>query len=313
MLFSTQTMPPVTQIAESTKPPRGQATSPQTQRSIAEAYRFCKELATHHYENFPVGSLFTPPVIRSHIHAIYAFARIADDYADEGNIPSGERLNRLDDWQQQLDNCFQGRASHPVFVALAHTVRQLNIPQKPFNDLLVAFRMDVTRNRYEHFDDLLFYCDHSANPIGRLVLLIWGVSSTDILHLSDQFCTGLQLANFWQDISVDLHKDRIYIPLEDFRRFGYTEHQLREGETGESFRNLLQFQVSRTKEILTLARPLLKNVGGGLRRELALTWHGGTTILEKIEAGDFDTLSTRPRITAFDKLRILLGMLMERR
>jgi squalene synthase HpnC len=283
---------------------------PFTAEQLEQAYRYCKDLARKHYENFPVGSLMIPKHYQPALHSIYAFARIADDIADEGIAPAVDRIGKLDDWQQQLDNCFRGNATHPAFIALADTAGKLNLPKKPFDDLLIAFRMDVTQNRFRTFEDVLYYCRHSANPVGRLVLLVFGGASDNILSLADQLCTALQLANFWQDVSVDLAKGRIYIPLEDLDRFQYTEADLHQRIADTRFCRLIEFQVGRTRTLFNSARQIMDLAPPSLRTELSLTWHGGWTILNKIERSGFDVLTNRPGIGTTDKIRILLKTLL---
>jgi len=176
------------------------------QSSVKRAFQVCEAIARHHYENFPVASFFLPKQLRPSIAAIYAFARTADDFADEGNRPAEERLDALDDWEKKLDECYAGNADHPVFIALSDVASRKSIPRQLFLDLLTAFRMDVTTPRYRTYEDLLYYCRHSANPIGRLVLYVFDdVSECNFEH-SDKICTALQLANFWQDLRVDLMK-----------------------------------------------------------------------------------------------------------
>lgn len=280
------------------------------QEKVTEAYLHCEVLARKHYENFPVGSILIPKALRPFIHSIYAFARTADDFADEEEASQEVRLHNLNEWQNQLDRCFAGNASHPIFIAIEETVRRFKIPKEPFDDLLTAFRMDVTQNRFETFDHLLYYCRHSANPVGRLVLYVFDEANQHTFSLSDNLCTGLQLANFWQDVSLDLLKDRVYIPLEDFDRFGYTDQELRQGTHDSRFNGLIKFQVSRTRQFFESAKPLLTSVTRRLRVELTLTWLGGMTILRKIQSGGFDTLSRRPTINGIDKARILLTALL---
>lgn len=308
MIQSTERKPPpVERFMGTTSDTLSKSSQIFTPEIVERAYRYCGELAREHYENFPVGSMMIPKSYRSSLHSIYAFARIADDIADEGNLTPPDRLGKLDDWQLQLDECFQGRASHPAFIALAETVRMCNIPRKPFDDLLIAFRMDVTRQRFRTFEELLHYCRHSADPVGRLVLYVFGAAKNSTFHLSDHLCTGLQLANFWQDVSVDLAKGRVYIPLEDFEQFGYTERDLIQRVADERFRRLIEYQVSRTRKFFELAKPIMSLVSPALRTELSFTWRGGLTILNKIERSGFDVLSHRPSIGLIDKVRILFG------
>lgn len=280
--------------------------------SVSEAFAYCERMARTHYENFPVGSLLVPRRLRPHVYSIYAFARTADDFADEGyDTPLGisERLQALGDWQQQLEDCYAGRAAHPVFIALAETVRELRLPVQLFRDLLSAFTQDVTKRRYANFDEVLDYCRCSANPVGRLILLLFDYRDEALHRLSDRICTALQLANFWQDVSVDLQKDRVYLPQDEMARFGYSEAQLQARAFDEQFAALMKHQVERTRDLFMQGRPLPELVRGRLRYELRLTWHGGMRILEHIERQQYDTLSRRPKITKADKLRLLLRMM----
>jgi len=275
---------------------------------VAEAFGYCERVARAHYENFPVGSLLVPRDRRAHVYNIYAFARTADDFADEGYdtpLTESERLAALDDWERQLEDCYRGRASHPVFIALGETVRELRLPIQLFSDLLSAFKQDVVRRRYADFDEVLDYCRRSANPVGRLILLLFGYRDEHLHRLSDHICTALQLANFWQDVSVDLQKDRIYLPEDERRRFGCTEEDLKARRFNECSAALMQFQVERTRELFERGRALPALVRGRLAFELRLTWLGGMRILERIERQRYDTLSRRPKITTLDKITLL--------
>jgi len=290
-------------ILESSRDPSG---------AVREAFAFCERMARTHYENFPVASRFLPTDRRHYIWSVYAYARMADDFADEGALAADERLRKLDEWEKKLDACVAGRADHPVFIALAETIARTGISRKPLADLLTAFRMDVTRNRYQTFRDLLGYCECSANPIGRLVLSIFGDATDRALNLSDNICTALQLANFWQDISVDLRNNRLYIPLEDFQRFGYTELDLGRGIVDARFRNLVRFQVERTLQLFDAGAPLVREVTPTLRFELALTLNGGRAILRKIAGVSYDVLASRPSLSFTDKASILLASFFRR-
>jgi squalene synthase HpnC len=278
-------------------------------RSVAEAFAYCERLARRHYENFPVGSLLIPRALRSHVYSVYAFARTADDFADEGyetgEITEAGRLSALDDWERRLEDCYQGRANHPVFVALAETVRELRLPIQLFRDLLSAFKQDVVKRRYDDFDEVLDYCARSANPVGRLILLLFGYREERLHSLSDCVCTALQLANFWQDVEVDIRKDRVYLPQNEMTRFGVGDNDLREKRFNERFAALLKFQVERTWELFNRGKPLPNLVSGRLAFELRLTWLGGTRILERIEELGYDTLNARPRISIVDKITLL--------
>src|SRR5271169_133700 len=216
--------------------------------SLDEAFDYCATITNAHYENFPVASLFLPEEKRPYIQSIYAFSRVADDFADERDRLREDRLADLNDWDEKLRQCFDGHADHPVFIALRETVTQLGFPIEPLHDLLTAFKRDVTQNRYETFDDLLSYCRCSANPVGRLVLMIFGYRDEELFKLSDDICTALQLTNFWQDVAVDRKKDRLYIPIEDMNRFGYSLQDWSSDTLNDRFRDLMKFQVERTRE-----------------------------------------------------------------
>jgi hydroxysqualene synthase len=278
--------------------------------NVPQAFQFCEKLARDHYENFPVASLLVPREKRRHVYAIYAFARIADDYADEPGLTLAERVDSLSVWDEQLIDAYRGHAHHPVFVALRETVDRFEIPIDLFQRLLKAFRSDVTTHRYESFDDVLGYCENSANPIGRLLLLLFNYRSETTMEYSDSICTALQLTNFWQDVTVDLEKDRVYIPLDDIREFGYSEEELLSLHCSQSFRDLMCYEVERTEQMFQDGRPLIRTVGSDLRTELRLTWKGGMHILNKIQRNNFDVLSQRPALSKWDKTVILLSSLI---
>ena len=282
--------------------------------SVEDAFAFCQRLTQSHYENFPVGSLLVPKPLRKHVYSIYAFARTADDFADEGyetgELTEAERLAALDDWQQKLEQSFVGKADHPIFIALAATINQLDLPIQLFRDLLSAFKQDVVKRRYANFDEVLDYCTRSANPVGRLILLLFDYRDERLHRLSDHICTALQLANFWQDVSVDIGKDRIYLPQDDMQRFGVTVEDLRDARFSPQFAELLKFQVERTWELFRRGRELPELVSGRLKYELRLTWFGGTNILKQIEGLEYNTLNQRPTNSTFDKVRLLARTLI---
>jgi phytoene synthase len=289
--------------------------------AIAAAYAACTRLAREHYENFPVGRL-VPRKMQRHVHAVYAFARYADDLADEGYAGSAknrgvrdvmtqvERLAALDDWQRQLVSPSGTPGLHFIFVALHETIRELDLPQSLFTDLLSAFRQDVVKHRYADFDEVLDYCRRSANPVGRLVLLLHGIREEELHQLADQICTGLQLANFWQDVGVDLEKDRIYLPADDRARHGVTEENLFAGRSDDAYRELVKFEVERTWEIFRRGESLTARLRGLLRLEIRLTWLGGTKILKKIKGLNYDTLNRRPKIGKLDMALLFLRALL---
>jgi squalene synthase HpnC len=273
--------------------------------SSEDGFRHCEKIARNHYENFPVASRFVPKEMRKYVWAIYAFARIADDYADEPGYTLAERIDNLSQWEQNLTECYNGNPTHRIFAALAETVERFQIPVELLQNLLSAFRADVTVKRYETFEDVLGYCQNSANPIGRIVLMLFNYRGETMMQYSDSICTALQLTNFWQDVSVDLQKDRVYIPLEDLEEFDYSERDLFERKLNDNFRNLMAFEVQRTAELFVEGKPLLSKVDKDISRELKLTWNGGTGILQKIHKQEYDVLTKRPKLSTFDKLGLL--------
>lgn len=283
--------------------------------SVDASFRYCEQLARGHYENFPVGSVLVPSNRRKHVYSIYAFARTADDFADEGyeaDISVATRMARLDEWQKKLQDSYRGVADDPIFIALSETIRELRLPVALFEDLLSAFKQDVTKTRYRDFDEVLDYCSRSANPVGRLILLLFDYRDEKLHRMSDDVCTGLQLANFWQDVSIDIRKDRIYLPADEMAHYGVTEDDLRSGRFTERYASLMKYQVERTHEIFNRGRMLSKLVSGRLAIELRLTWLGGMRILERIEEQGFDTLRSKPMITSLDKIRLIVQSLLTR-
>ncbi|MBM3925548.1 MAG: squalene synthase HpnC [SAR202 cluster bacterium] len=266
--------------------------------SREEAQEHCRRLALTHYENFTVGSLLIPRKLRQHIYNLYGYARTVDDLGDEA---PGSRLQLLDNWERDLDRCYQGQPAHPVMVALQETINTFDIPKEPFWKLIQANRADQKTSRYQTYQDLLHYCDHSANPCGRLVLYVFGYRDEARQKLSDFTCTALQLTNFWQDVTRDYGMGRIYLPLEDLRRFGVTEEQIAQGQADEKFRRLMEFEVERTKELFGRGLGLVEQVGGIAKVDIALFNRGGLAVLEAIEKQDYDVLSRRPRLSRFRK------------
>jgi phytoene synthase len=268
--------------------------------TIDEAYEWCGRLVSSHYENFPVASRLLPNTIRPHVAAVYAFARIADDIADEPGMVDIERLEKLEDWNDGLTKAYRGDAQHPAFIALGHTVRKCDIPQGLLTDLLSAFRQDVTTKRYETFGDLLDYCRRSANPIGRIVLRLFDHRDDDLDHESDAICSALQLTNFWQDLSIDIPRGRLYVPREDLRRFNCREDLLMAGTPTEPFHRLLAFEVDRTRALFRRGTLLPEAVRLPLRLELRLTWLGGMRVLDKIERSGYTVFGNRPKLGTAD-------------
>ncbi|HWW92600.1 MAG TPA: squalene synthase HpnC [Vicinamibacteria bacterium] len=268
--------------------------------TLDEAFAHCEARVKAHYENFPVG-LFVPREKRGYVHALYAFARAADDFADE-RLYEGMRQEKLDEWEARLHAAYRGEAEDPIFVALGETVRRLEVPKELLLDLLSAFRQDTVKSRYATWEELIDYCRRSADPVGRLVLLVFGYRDPSLLPLSDAICTGLQLANHWQDVAVDWRKDRVYIPRELSARFGVGEWDLSAAHVTEGFRALMAELLARTRALFARGRPLCDRVGRDLRFEMRLTWLGGTGILDRIEAVGGDVFRRRPRFGPLDKL-----------
>lgn len=277
--------------------------------TLEEAYQRCHELTRDHYENFPVARL-VPGEIRPYVSAVYAFSRTADDIADEGWGENGsptpeERVAALDAFEEQLEASAAGKSLKPdtewIFLALADTIKQRDVPIQLFRDLLSAFKQDCVKLHYTTHEEVLDYCKRSANPIGRLVLTLHGLKDDQFFAWSDSICTALQLANFWQDVGVDIKKDgRIYIPEEDWNRFGVNRTMFDQTSASTQMRECLKFQVERTQKLFDEGRPLGKKLPFPLNLEIKLTWHGGATILKKIAKQDYDTLSSRPKLRKTD-------------
>jgi squalene synthase HpnC len=277
---------------------------PDVAPSLAEARAYCERLARSHYENFSVATWFLPKRLRQHFFNVYAYCRISDDLGDEvGDTAASLRL--FDCWEQELEACYSGSPRHPAFVALAETVRMFSIPQHEFSDLLTAFRQDQTVTRYETFDDLLGYCKNSANPVGHLVLYLCGYSDAERQKLSDFTCTALQLANFWQDVSLDYLKGRIYLPLEDFQRFEVAETDIRHQENTPAFCEMIRFEVARARDWFRQGQPLIAKVSKELAIDLELFTRGGLEILNAIERQGFAVLGRRPSISKTRKFALV--------
>ncbi len=283
--------------------------------SLAAAYAACERLAREHYENFPVASRLLPPRMRPHVAAVYGFARIADDFADEDERPAAERQQLLDEWLGRLRaSVHVDTSSSPVaarsrddllFLALGNTIRECHLPLTLFEDLLSAFRQDTEKRRYEDFDEVLDYCRRSANPVGRLVLRIAGHEDGRIDGASDCVCTALQLANFWQDLERDWDRGRLYVPLAELRAAGASERDLDTKRLTAPWRAALSSLVGRTKDLFIRGRGIADLVGGRLGFELRLTWLGGWRILERIEAQGYDVFGRRPALGRADLAPLL--------
>jgi squalene synthase HpnC len=285
--------------------------------STERAFADCQRLATSHYENFSVLSWFLPRALRPHFSSVYAFCRPTDDLGDEhmGNVASSpaERLARLDAWETDLRRCFNAKESpkHPYLIALRETIRRFDLPAEPFLRLIEANRMDQRASRYPTHADLLHYCEHSANPVGRLVLMLYGYRDNERQRCSDAICTALQLTNFWQDIASDYHeRSRIYLPAEDMARFGYEEAALARSKATPAFRALMAFEVERARSLFAEGMPLLGQLPGMPRRAVALFALGGLEVLAAIEQCNYDVFVQRPTLSSRRKLWLMARTLV---
>jgi hydroxysqualene synthase len=291
-----------------------------TSPTLDAAYAACLRLAREHYENFPVASRLIPRRMRPHIAAIYAFARTADDIADEPGMPDDERLRRLDEWGARLDLAVGG--SRPrggddpcssIFAALSNTIGVCHLPVALFHDLLSAFRQDVLRKRYETWDEVLDYCRRSANPVGRLVLGVAGRLTPALAERSDDVCTALQLTNFWQDLGRDWQNGRLYVPQADRALAGAREEDLTAPHMTAAWKQVMADMVQRTRALFASGRPVCDGIEGRLRWELRLTWLGGSRILDRIESAGYEVVHHRPTLTAADAPAIVWQAVMWRR
>jgi squalene synthase HpnC len=271
---------------------------------IEACYRYCEALCRARHHNYPVGSMFARSHLRKHIFAMFAFARVADDFADEAAY-EGRRARELDRWEEQLHNAYRGHAEHPVFVALADTVDKFDLPITEFTELLSGFRTDLERRRYATFDELLSYTRQSAEPIGRLVLYIGGYRAPELHAYAESLSTAMAIARLIQDIPSDWERGRVYLPAEDLRHFGVSESDIASRRVSATVGNLVRFEVARTRALFEHARPIVDIVGSDLAVELALTWHGGMRILDKIESTGKRLFAQRPTLNTADKALVL--------
>ena len=299
--------------------------------TLEDAYLYCERLARTHYENFTVGSILIPRAKRRHVYAIYAYCRWVDDLGDEAlphlsaaasrigwkaGVETGtvderkKKLDLLDRWAEELEQCYSGKPGHPVMVALQETVRTFDIPKGPFLKLIETNRMEQRENRYPTYEDLLYYCDHSANPVGHLFLYLFGYRDHGRQRLADYTCTALQLANFWQDVARDYTLGRIYIPLEDMERFGYGADELASGVVNENFRRLMAFEVGRARGLFREGAKLVDSLDGsdGPKLDVALFTAGGLAVLRAVERQGYDVLSRRPSLSRAHKARLFLSV-----
>jgi len=272
-----------------------------------QAYQYCKEVTLSHYENFPVASVLLPKKIRRHIYPIYAFARHADDLADE----TADKIALLE-WRGLLHQSSQEKIAHPVFLALSDTIQKFNLPIALFDDLISAFLQDLEKNRYENLAELLAYCRNSANPVGRIILFLFGYRDEQLFQYSDHICSALQLTNFWQDIQLDLKKDRIYVPQDILQQYGLNEYVLFKKPYDDKIKAVLKTLTQVTRELFLQGIPLLAHLRGRLKWELKFTVLGGLEILKKIEEMDYNVLEIRPVLRKGDWLKIAANAITKR-
>jgi squalene synthase HpnC len=273
-----------------------------------EAEEYTRWLATHHYENFHVVSFLLPKRLHQDFYNVYAFCRWADDLGDEIGDPA-ESLRLLAWWREELEAMYEGRVRHPVFVALQSTAEYYELPKQLFSDLISAFEHDQRVTRYADWDELFEYCRCSANPVGRLVLRLCGYSDDERDRMSDATCTALQLANFWQDVTVDLEKDRVYLPLDVLAAHGYTVDDLRAGTFNPAFQAVMRDAIAVARKLFLEGLPLSKTVDKRLAFDLELFSRGGMRVLEKIEQQHYNVLSRRPAISKLERVQLLVGSL----
>jgi len=266
------------------------------------AFAYCERVARSHAESFPIASRFVPAPLRPYLWAVYAFARTADDFADEKQY-AGIRASALSSWEQELERAFHGEAQHPVFVALQATIDERKLPVQPFRDLMTGFSMDLSVNQYPTWQALQSYLQHASHPLGRLMLYIFDYRDPSLHRFSDDLCSALQMANFLRDVGADLANDRIYLPEEDLCHFGLGADALHARAATPAFVDLMRYEIARTRAMFERGRPLLEKVGPELGFELSMIYCAGEAILDKIESVGYDVFSRRPQLNAADKAR----------
>lgn len=277
-----------------------------SESEVNQEYQKAIEFATSHYENFPVVSFLISKKLKKHVAIIYKFARQADDIADEGSYSKEERLNRLNEYESNLNDAIAGNYKNPFWQALSKTILDLNLTPTLFNDLLIAFKRDVIKHQYKDFEEILDYCKYSANPIGRLILELRGIFNEKSKNKSDSICTALQLTNFYQDLGLDFLKGRIYIPVEEMQNFGISEIDFEKKQINSNFKKLIKLQVERARELFTIGYSLIDQLPLKLAIEIKWTILGGEEILKKIEQLDYDVFTIRPVLNKKDFIRLLL-------
>ncbi len=278
--------------------------------NVEEGYEVCRRIGTEHYENFTVVSRLMPREKRKYIYSLYAFSRYTDDLGDE--LEEGS-LEALDRWEEELESVFEGgNPRNAILVALRDTVERHSLTSEPFKKLIEANRMDQRKNSYRTYEDLLEYCDHSANPVGRAFLAIFDYADRRRKGLSDKTCTGLQLTNFWQDVDRDEKMGRVYLPEEDMQRFGYSRRKLEERVYNQEFVELMKFEVARARNLLEEGLKLVPMLDKRIEMDVRLFNQGGLRILDKIEEEDYDVLHQRPTLSKGNKVRLFLSNLLRR-
>jgi squalene synthase HpnC len=277
---------------------------------LENAYKNSLTFAKSHYENFPVVLFTIPKEIRKHIAIVYQFARQADDIADEGNFATETRLEKLNEYENDFNLSLNGKPKNDFWLALKNTIEKFSIEEKLFLDLISAFKQDVIKNRYETFEELLDYCSRSANPVGRILLKIFNVNNIEAITASDKICTALQLTNFYQDISIDILKNRIYLPKEKMKLFGVEEQQIKNKIADENFKRLLKTLLEETKIMFEEGKNIHRYISVNFQLQMKMTILGGEKILEKISLIDYDVFNKRPKLSKKDFAIILLNGLM---
>lgn len=268
-------------------------------------YNEALDIAKSHYENFPIVSFFVPKRLRKHVAIIYWFARSADDIADEGNEKPEFRLDKLNEFELKFKQALNGNPGSVFFSALSETITALNLTPKHFTDLLYAFKQDVVKKRYCNYEELLNYCNHSANPVGRLILELFNVRNKDAYYYSDEICTALQLTNFFQDTKIDFDRGRIYYTQAEMEKYGVTERMFELNENNLNLQKLVKFNVERAQVLFNDGKKLLKLLKGGLKLEVSWTVRGGEAILDRITKSNFDVLNKRPVLSKTDFVKLL--------
>jgi len=276
---------------------------------LNNAYSKSLKFAKSHYENFPVVSFLIPKNLRKHVAIIYWFARTADDYADEGNFSEGERLEKLNNFEYRTKQLLIGKAESDYEIALANTIIEMNLTAENFYNLVTAFRQDVIKNRYENFDEIIDYCKHSANPVGRLILELFDIRSEEAIKYSDKICTALQLTNFLQDVSIDYKKGRIYLPQDEMDMLQITEKMFEDKENNHKLKQLVKHNVDRIQNLFNEGKKLFPLLSRRLKVEIVWTVAGGEEILDQIRKNDYNVLNNRPELSKTRMISLFLKSL----